>query len=64
MTPIVIVRAMSPEQVTDFVDAVKRMREWQKTYFRTRHPGAMQEAKKWEAKVDRMIEEDDNPGLF
>ena len=55
---------MSPEQVTDFVDAVKRMREWQKTYFRTRHPGAMQEAKKWEGKVDRMIEDDENPGLF
>lgn len=55
---------MSPEQVPIFINAVSKMREWQKTYFRTRHPGAMQEAKKWEKEVDQIIDNDNNPGLF
>lgn len=55
---------MNTEQVPAFIQAVTKMREWQKAYFRTRHPGAMQEAKKWEKEVDQMIDNDNNPGLF
>ena len=55
---------MSPEQVPIFINAVSKMREWQKTYFRTRHPGAMQEAKKWEATVDRMLDDEIQPKIF
>ena len=55
---------MKPENIAEFIYAVARMREWQKTYFRTRHPGALQESKKWEAKVDRFIADEEQPGLF
>ena len=55
---------MKAEQITDFVKAVSRMRYWQKTYFKTRHPGAIQEAKRWEKEVDRFIADEEQPGLF
>lgn len=44
--------------------AVAQMRKWQKEYFRTRNPQALNEARRLEKKVDRMLEELDNPGLF
>lgn len=55
---------MNTEQVPAFIRAVTKMREWQKTYFRTRHPGAMQEAKKWEKEVDRFIDDETQPKMF
>ena len=43
----------------DFVKAVRNMRTCQKAYFRYKQPAAMQEAKKWEKEVDRMLAEED-----
>lgn len=48
----------------DFVKAVRNMRTWQKAYFRYKQPAAMQEAKKWEKEVDRMLAEEDEPNLL
>lgn len=48
----------------ELVNAVRNMRRWQKEYFRTRHPRAMDEAKVWEKKVDAILDKIDNPGLF
>lgn len=48
----------------EFLDAVRQMRKWQKMYFSTRNPRAKDEAIVWERKVDKMLDEIDNPGLF
>lgn len=48
----------------EFVNLVKRMREAQKEYFRTRQPEALKFSKSMEAKVDRAIETINNPKLF
>ena len=55
---------MKQDDTPAFIKAVSKMREWQKTYFRTKHPVAMQEAKRWEKEVDRFIADEEQPGLF
>lgn len=47
-----------------FKNAVKQMRFWQKMYFRTKSPSAMQDAKRLEKEVDQMLEDDAQPQLF
>lgn len=50
------------------LDAVKRMREAQRTYFRTRSLDALTEAKQAEGAVDKLVKEMEKPpeapGLF
>lgn len=48
----------------EFLNAVRHMRKWQKVYFRTREPRAKDEAIVWEKRVDKLLDEIDNPGLF
>ena len=49
----------------EFFDLVKKMREAQKRYFRTREIAAVAEAKKLESEVDREIAERTvGPDLF
>ena len=48
----------------EFTKAVREMRKWQKEYFRTRHPRAMELAKKYEKQVDEMLEAALSPPLF
>lgn len=48
----------------DFIEAVRTMRHWQKTYFRTRDPRAMSESIKYEKQVDQMLVELEQPDLF
>lgn len=45
-------------------NAVSEMRKWQKEYFRTKSPIALNESKRLEKVVDKILEEMDNPGLF
>ena len=45
-------------------EAVKKMRFWQKMYFKTKSPSALQDSKRWENEVDRLLLEGDQPGLF
>ena len=42
------------------VEAVRSMRDWQKTYFRTRSPEALQRSKQAEKEVDAMLESIEN----
>ena len=42
--------------------AVRSMRDWQRTYFKTRSPEALQRAKQAERDVDAIIEKIDNAG--
>ena len=48
----------------EFLKAIRQMRKWQKEYFRTREPRAKEEAIVWEKRVDQMLYEIENPGLF
>lgn len=41
--------------------AVRSMRDWQKTYFKTRSPEALQRAKLAEKEVDALVQKIDNP---
>ena len=43
------------------LSAVRSMRDWQKTYFKTRSPEALQRAKTAEREVDEIIQKIDNP---
>ena len=47
----------------DFVRAVRNMRSWQKAYFERRQPYCLQEAKRWEKEVDKMLAEEVEPEL-
>lgn len=46
---------MNPESLCDFVSLVKAMRTAQRTYFRTRSPTALEEAKRLEKRADAFI---------
>ena len=48
----------------DFRELVKRMREAQKRYFRTRSASSLDEAKACEKLVDEALREDVQGGLF
>ena len=48
----------------EFIEAVKMMRNAQKEYFLTRNPYVLLDAKKYEKRVDRMIEEMQTENLF
>jgi hypothetical protein len=50
---------MEKNTLVDFRTAVREMRLWQKTYFKTRHPEALKESKAWEKEVDRQLDEDE-----
>ncbi len=50
--------------MNEFMILVKRMREAQKEYFRTRTKEALQFSKTMEAKVDKEIETVNMPKLF
>lgn len=47
----------------EFVSAVRAMRLAQREYFKTRDPRWLRQSKEWEAKVDRMLAEEDQPCL-
>lgn len=47
----------------DFRDLVRKMREAQKNYFRTRHKGYLDYSRSLEKKVDAELA-DDQPNLF
>ena len=49
---------------TEFYQDVKRMRELQKEYFKTRRKDVLASSKLFEQKVDRHISDIENPGLF
>lgn len=46
------------------IEAVKQMRRFQKDYFATKNYDALNNARKAEAKVDKMIEDIETPNLF
>jgi len=49
----------------EFIELVKKMREAQKSYFRTRDYNYLSESKKLERQVDKLIEEESKgPSLF
>lgn len=48
---------------TEFYQDVKRMRELQKKYFQTRRKDVLASSKIFEAKVDRHINDIENPSL-
>lgn len=48
----------------EFIQAVRNMRSWQKAYFERRQPYCMQEAKRWEKMVDKMLTEESEPKLI
>lgn len=48
----------------ELIDTVKQMRYWQKEYFKTRAFPALDNARKFERKVDQLLDEQDNPTLF
>ncbi len=50
---------MEKNTQVDFKTAVRMMRLYQKTYFKTRSQAAMLEAKAWEKEVDRQLDEDE-----
>ena len=54
---------MEKNTQVDFRTAVRMMRLYQKTYFKTRHPSAMVEAKAWEKEVDRQLDQDEQLDL-
>ena len=43
---------------------VKEMRVYQVEYFRTRSKHALAKAKEFERRVDKLIDELENPGMF
>ena len=45
-------------------EAVKQMRFFQKMYFKTKSPSALQSSKQWEKDVDRLLLEAEQPVLF
>lgn len=48
-----------------FIDLVRKMRDAQKDYFRTRDANSLAEAKTYERKVDKMLNSlSDQKGLF
>jgi hypothetical protein len=49
------------EQMLDFLELVKEMRECQKEYFRTRGLGVLKESKKREKQVDQALLDFENP---
>ena len=49
---------------TEFKKTVAEMRRWQKEFFRTRSPQALSESRRLEKKVDKMLEDMEQPGLF
>lgn len=56
-----------PDELTTFVNMVRKMREVQRVYFRTRDYNAMLESKKYESLVDKYIKDFDEqqaPDLF
>ena len=48
----------------EFMEAVREMRKWQKEYFRTRAPRALELSRQYEKKVDTMVEDALSPPLF
>jgi hypothetical protein len=56
---------MSPETFNEFADLVRRMRQKQKDYFRTRNPVTLGESKDLERRVDALLDPPPRtPGLF
>ena len=55
---------MTQEEMQGFVKAVREMRTWQTAYFKTRNPTAMNEAKRCERTVDRMLSSIESQDLF
>lgn len=51
-------------EMKEFIQAVRNMRSWQKAYFERRQPYCMQEAKRWEKTVDKMLAEQAEPPLL
>lgn len=47
---------MKPEEMKDFVSSVSKMRSWQKAYEERRTAYARREAERFQAEVDRMLE--------
>jgi len=45
----------TPEQITEFINAVKEMRQNQKLYFKSRDYSYLSESKKLERQVDLML---------
>jgi hypothetical protein len=52
---------LSPKEQIVFLDLVETMREKQKTYFATRNPKVLAQAKQLEREVDSKLEEMKNP---
>lgn len=50
------------ENYEQLLAAVRAMRDWQRTYFRTRSTEALQRAKQAERDVDEIIQKIDNAG--
>lgn len=50
--------------IKEFVDAVRKMRQFQKDYFATRDPNTLCYARRAEKEIDAMLEKISNPSLF
>lgn len=48
----------------EFLKTVKDMRDAQKEYFKTRSFSALEKSRHLEKRVDQMIKDNENPGLF
>lgn len=56
---------LTPEQITEFINAVKEMRQNQKSYFKSRDYSDLLKSKKSEKEVDLMLVKfDAAPTLF
>jgi len=49
---------------TGFVKAVEKMRSFQTAYFKGRKTGDLQEAKRLERQVDKLVEDFNTPNIF
>jgi hypothetical protein len=49
---------------SEFVDLVRRMRDAQRRYFKTRDRGDLDTSRQLEREVDRAVEAIQQPGLF
>lgn len=50
--------------IKEFVEAVRKMRQFQKDYFATRDPNTLCYARRAEKEIDAMLEKISNPSLF
>ena len=55
---------LNMESRNEFIEAVQTMRQLQKDYFATRDTLVLQRARMAEGRVDKMLDEMLNPGLF